>query len=82
MGKIWRPHEKYHQTPKIASPAKERLLVKRKIGRIGVLMGGPSTEREISLKSGRAVYQALKEQGLEVVPLDIRSNPLKVSLKR
>ncbi|MFH1245627.1 MAG: D-alanine--D-alanine ligase [Candidatus Omnitrophota bacterium] len=41
------------------------------LGRIGVLMGGPSSEREISLKSGRAVYQALKEQGLDVVPLEI-----------
>lgn len=40
--------------------------------RIGVLMGGPSSERDISLKSGKAVYQALKQQGLEVVPLDIR----------
>ncbi len=48
------------------------------LGRIGVLMGGPSSEREISLKSGRAVYQALAAQGLDVVPLDIRSsNPLK-----
>jgi D-alanine-D-alanine ligase len=49
----------------------------RKIGRIGVLMGGPSSERKISLKSGRAVYQALKEQGLDVVPLDIRNNSLR-----
>lgn len=47
---------------------------KDKIGRIGVLMGGPSSEREISLKSGRAVYQALKEQGLDVVTLDIRKS--------
>lgn len=46
--------------------------MKGKIGRIGVLMGGPSSEREISLKSGKAVYQALKEQGLDVVALDIR----------
>ena len=48
-----------------------------KIGRIGVLMGGPSSEREISLKSGKAVYQALKEQGLDVVPLDIRNDSSK-----
>ncbi len=51
--------------------------MKRKIGCIGVLMGGPSSEREISLKSGKAVYQALKEQGLDVVPLDIRNNSLR-----
>lgn len=51
--------------------------MKRKIGRIGVLMGGPSSERDISLKSGKAVYQALKEQGLDVVALDIRNSSLR-----
>lgn len=40
-------------------------------GRVGVLMGGPSSEREISLKSGRAVYQALTNEGLDAVPLEI-----------
>ena len=40
-------------------------------GHIGVLMGGYSSEREISLKSGRAVYDALKRQGFYVSPLDI-----------
>lgn len=42
-------------------------------GRIGVLMGGPSTEREISLKSGKAVFENLKQLGLDVVALDIRT---------
>ena len=28
-------------------------------GRVAVLMGGESAEREVSLKSGNAVYQAL-----------------------
>lgn len=50
---------------------------KYKLGRIGVLMGGPSSERQISLKSGQAVYRALKEQGLDAVPLDIRNDPSK-----
>lgn len=40
-------------------------------GRVGVLMGGPSSEREISLKSGWAVYQALTNEGLDAVPLEI-----------
>lgn len=39
------------------------------LGVIGVLMGGPSAEREISLKSGHAVVQALTSQGHRVVPL-------------
>lgn len=43
-------------------------------GRIGVLMGGPSSEREVSLKSGKAVYEALKQAGLNVVGIDIISD--------
>lgn len=42
-----------------------------KFGRIGVLMGGYSSEREISLKSGMAVVEALKSEGCQVVPIDI-----------
>jgi D-alanine-D-alanine ligase len=41
-------------------------------GRIGVLMGGYSSERGISLKSGSAVLEALKEEGCNVVALDIQ----------
>ena len=40
-------------------------------GKIGVLMGGPSSEREISLKSGKAVYSALSQAGFDVMSLDI-----------
>jgi len=39
--------------------------------KIAVLMGGHSLEREISLKSGRRVYEALKEKGHEAVPFDV-----------
>ncbi len=41
------------------------------VERIGVLMGGASTEREISLKSGRAVSKALRDKGLDVIEVDI-----------
>jgi D-alanine-D-alanine ligase len=40
-------------------------------GRVGVLMGGPSSEREISLKSGKAVFAALCQAGVEAVAIDI-----------
>ena len=40
-------------------------------GRVGVLIGGPSSEREISLKSGQAVLSALLESGLDAVGIDI-----------
>ncbi len=39
--------------------------------RIVVLMGGRSSEREISLKTGEAVSKALREMGHEVVELDL-----------
>jgi D-alanine--D-alanine ligase len=34
-------------------------------------MGGPSTEREISLKSGKAVYESLNKESSSVIPIDI-----------
>ena len=43
----------------------------KQFGRIGVLMGGPSSEREISLKSGHAVFDVLSKLGLDVVGIDI-----------
>ena len=46
----------------------------RRFGRIGVLMGGPSSERAISLKSGHAVYESLKSVALEVVPVDVTTD--------
>ena len=42
-----------------------------KLGRIGVLMGGTSSERDISLKSGKAVSGALKASGCQVLDLII-----------
>lgn len=39
--------------------------------RIAVLMGGVSNEREISLASGRNVLEALKDEGLNVVGIDV-----------
>ena len=39
--------------------------------RIGVLMGGPSAEREVSLRSGRAITDALLSKGYNAVPIEI-----------
>ncbi len=39
--------------------------------RIAVLLGGCSAEREISLKTGRAVLAALEEQGLPALAIDV-----------
>ena len=40
--------------------------------RIGVLAGGSSSERQISLKSGNAVFNALKEAGFNVELVDVK----------
>lgn len=42
-------------------------------GKIGVIFGGLSSEREISLKSGQAVFNALIKEGLNVEEIDLRS---------
>ena len=42
--------------------------------KIGVLMGGTSSEREISLKTGWSVYKALKEEGYKAVAIDVGGN--------
>ena len=39
--------------------------------RIAVLMGGQSAEREISIRSGRAVWAALIRKGYDAIPLEV-----------
>ncbi len=39
--------------------------------RIGVLMGGFSAERDISMRSGLAIYQNLQEMGYDAVVIDV-----------
>ena len=41
--------------------------------RIAVLMGGPGSEREVSLATGRGVAKALRSLGAEVVEIDVRN---------
>lgn len=41
-----------------------------RFGKVALLMGGQAAEREISLKSGRAVHEALQRLGVDVEPLD------------
>ena len=39
--------------------------------RVGVVMGGTSSERDVSLRSGHAVADALSELGHDVIRLEI-----------
>ena len=41
--------------------------------RITVMLGGPSAEREVSLRSGASVAEALRARGHEVSELDPRA---------
>lgn len=45
-----------------------------RFGRVGVLMGGRSSEREISLRSGEAVLKALKSAGVDAISVDLNSD--------
>ena len=45
-------------------------------GKVAVLLGGPSAEREISLMSGNAVLEALRSRGIDAHAFDPLERPL------
>ncbi len=45
-------------------------------GKVAVLMGGPSAEREISLISGKAVLEALRSKGVDAYAFDPKERDL------
>jgi D-alanine-D-alanine ligase len=47
-----------------------RIQSAQAFGKVAVLMGGRSAEREISLRSGRAVLDALQQRGVQALSLD------------
>ena len=47
-----------------------------KFGKVGVLFGGNSSEREISLLTGGAIAQALSNQGVDCVAIDLKDQSL------
>ena len=49
-------------------------MINLKNKKIGVLCGGISSEREISLQSGKAIFNALKKLGLKAVLIDVNRN--------
>lgn len=46
----------------------------KKLGRIAVLYGGTSAERDISLQSGAAAFAALQRVGVDVIAIDTQKN--------
>lgn len=45
-------------------------MIAHNFGKVAVLLGGRSAEREISLQSGQAVLDALCRSGVDVHPFD------------
>jgi D-alanine-D-alanine ligase len=45
-------------------------------GRVAVMMGGSAAEREVSLRSGAAVYEALKSKGVDAIAVDVTGSPI------
>jgi D-alanine-D-alanine ligase len=50
--------------------ATHRITDPREFGRVAVLMGGTSSEREVSLDSGRNVLEALQRRGVDAAAVD------------
>ena len=50
--------------------------MQQKYGRVGVLYGGASAERDISLLSGDSVIRSLRRSGVDVVPIDVSDDLL------
>src|SRR5258705_6668769 len=48
----------------------------KEFGKVAVLLGGPSAEREISLLSGNAVLAALRERGVDARAFDPANQPI------
>lgn len=51
-------------------------------GKVALLYGGSSSEREVSLKSGAAVLKALQILGIDVLPLDCHFEALAEQLQK
>ena len=56
--------------------------LKNKYGKVAVLYGGSSSEREVSLNSGKAVIAALENQGIDVIGIDAHGEQLIHALLR
>ena len=50
-------------------------------GKVAVMMGGLSAEREISLESGRAILAALERKGVNAHTVDVQHDILQILLK-
>ena len=54
-------------------PVMARITDPSAFGRVAVVMGGSSAEREVSLQSGQAVYDALRRSGVDAHLVDTQN---------
>ena len=54
------------------SPSRTGTMKKDLPKKIAVLMGGPGSERDVSLATGRGVSNALRSLGIDVIDVDVR----------
>lgn len=57
-------------------------MIAPNFGKVAVLMGGRSAEREISLQSGQAVLDALRRNGVDAYPFDPADQALEALLQQ
>ena len=57
---------------KVVNMQPNESVAAKDFGKVAVLMGGWSAEREVSLSSGKAVLQALLEKGVDAHPIDVQ----------
>ena len=57
-------------------------MIAHNFGKVAVLLGGRSAEREISLQSGQAVLDALRSYGLDAHPFDPAKQPMEELLQQ
>lgn len=55
---------------------------KKEYGRVAVLMGGDSAEREISLLSGQAVLNSLLSSGVDATGIDVKGSEVLLELQQ
>lgn len=58
--------------------SKQKEINPKKYGKVAVLMGGWSAEREISLNSGQAVLGALQQKGVDAHGIDVQRDIVRV----
>ena len=52
------------------------MMAAKDLGKVAVLMGGKSSEREVSISSGTGVLNALRSQGVNAEAFDPGKQPL------